>query len=104
MISVKIIGCAVEVAKSEKKTDPCSPLAPRARFLCVPVVYASQDNIEVHLKGIKVGNNYIVEVFHPGVKEPVVIQLKTDGDEYILNVPVKRKCAMVHLKKITSLL
>ena len=66
----------------------------------IPVVHALEDNIEVRLKGIDAGKDYIIEVFHPGVKEPVVIQSRTEGDEYILNVSVKRKCAMVHLKKI----
>jgi hypothetical protein len=66
----------------------------------IPVVHALEDNIKVRLKGIDAGKDYIIEVFHPGEKEPVVIQGKTEGDEYILNVPVKRKCAMVHLKKI----
>ena len=66
----------------------------------IPVVHATGNTIEVILKGIHVGKDYIIEVFHPGENEPILIHGRPAGDEYILSVPVKRKCAMVHLKRV----
>ena len=86
--------------------DRCSKGAAKANLFkiesgySIPVVHAVEDNIEVRLKGVDAGKDYLIEVFHPGVKEAVVIQGKPEGEDYILNVPVIRNCAMVHLKKI----
>ena len=66
----------------------------------IPVIHAIKDNVEISIRGIDIGENYMVEVFHPGDDGHVVIKGKKMGNKYIINVPVKRECAMVHLKKI----
>ncbi len=65
----------------------------------IPVVHATKDMVQLHLKGIDIGDGFSSEVFHPGEKKPVIISAQTKGDAYSLNVPVKIKCAMVHLRK-----
>jgi len=64
----------------------------------IPVVHAAKDIVLVRLKGIDIGKITSAEVYHPGADAPVLIPVTAHGDEYELSVPVKRKCAMVHLK------
>jgi hypothetical protein len=66
----------------------------------IPVVHASVDTVEVRLNGLDIGNGYILEVFHPGARVPVVITANKHRNEYLMKVPVHRKCAMVYLKRI----
>jgi hypothetical protein len=66
----------------------------------IPIVHATKDTVLVRLKGIDLGKIFVAEVFHPGTETPVLINVTANGDEYVLSVPVKRKCAMVHLKLV----
>lgn len=86
----------VSVAKSRAKVN----LFKIKSGYSIPVTHAAEDTIEVTLKNMDIGEDYIIEVFHPGENEPVIIEGNPEGLKYIIRVPVKRKCAMVHLKRI----
>jgi len=66
----------------------------------IPVVHATQDTVLVRLKGIDIGKLTSADVYHPGAAVPVRIQITAHDDELEMSVPVKRKCAMVHLKLV----
>lgn len=65
----------------------------------MPVVHASSDTVQVRLKDMNIGKDFKIEVFHPGEDKPIMIRGRKKEDDYILDVPVKRKCAMVHLRE-----
>ena len=65
----------------------------------VPVVYAGDaKNVKVVLRSDKVvGKKFTIQALHPGVKKPAVVGATKKGDSLILDVPVKRGCAMVQI-------
>ncbi|MHC4645897.1 MAG: hypothetical protein ACYTBJ_10355 [Planctomycetota bacterium] len=65
----------------------------------VPVVYAGDaSNVKVVLRNKKVVKETLpVYAIHPGTDQPAVVRTSKDADSLILDVPVKRGCAMVTL-------
>ena len=65
----------------------------------VPVVYAGDAaNVRVVLRGGKVvSEKYTVYAMHPGTDKSAAVRASKDRDSLILDVPVKRGCAMVQM-------
>jgi hypothetical protein len=65
----------------------------------VPVVYAGHaGSVKVILRSKKVVNEKLaVSAIHPGTDKSVAVRASQDRDSLILDVPVKRGCAMVQM-------
>ena len=65
----------------------------------IPVVYGRKNNIEVVLNDVDgLNDGFKCLAWHPGSQLPVAIKYRKTGKTFILNVPLKRGCAMLDLK------
>lgn len=63
----------------------------------IPVVYGEKSSVNVELKGV--GNIYMCEVFYPGEEKSKQLSIKNNNESMSISVPLKRGCAMLHIKE-----
>jgi hypothetical protein len=65
----------------------------------IPITFAGQaKSVEVVLRGLPgLAGKTRIEALHPGVKDPVEIELRHREAAVVLTVPVRRGCAMVRV-------
>jgi hypothetical protein len=65
-----------------------------------PITLGKSENVKVQIKNtLFKSGKFKVEVLHPGVKTPLVIQSKVRKEVIEMNVPLVRGCAMIRISK-----